>query len=399
MGYPPTNKLRVIHLPEIVGGNAAGISLGLQALGFHSETWALTKHPFGYDADRIIARNSQSFFSKELGKIRALSYVFSFDVVFFNFGRSLFSPISSLAPWVYENRPKLLLKLLIRVFNSYQLFMQGIELLLLRILKRTILIQYQGDDARQSDVFEKTYGIDYGNLSEQSFDVRYFNKVKRDQIRKLASIADKVYALNPDLLRVLPSGAEFLPYCNINLDSWKPVPTKSSDTLVFGHAPSHRGVKGSDLIIEAVSELQKKGLKVELLLIENLGNDEAKKVYETVDVMIDQLHIGWYGGLAVELMSLGRPVACFLREADLQLIPSEMKNQIPILRISKETVVSDLQSIAETGNAQINNIGKHSREFVEQFHNQNTVGAMVLSDILAIRSLRVPNPDNRTFPS
>ena len=76
----------------------------------------------------------------------------------------------------------------------------------------------------------------------------------------------------------------------------------------IGHAPSHRAVKGTNLIIDALNSLKKKGFSFELVLIEGLSNSEARKKYETVDVLVDQLFAGWYGGLAVEAMALGKPV-------------------------------------------------------------------------------------------
>jgi len=38
---------------------------------------------------------------------------------------------------------------------------------------------------------------------------------KRWRIAQFATYADRIYALNPDLLHVLPAQAEFLPYANV----------------------------------------------------------------------------------------------------------------------------------------------------------------------------------------
>ena len=61
---------------------------------------------------------------------------------------------------------------------------------------------------------------------------------------KNGNVFSKIYALNPDLLHVLPGCAEFLPYSHIDLSEWTPVyPTRSNHPLRIGHAPSHRAVK------------------------------------------------------------------------------------------------------------------------------------------------------------
>jgi hypothetical protein len=260
--------------------------------------------------------------------------------------------------------------------------MQGLEIWLLKILRRRILVQFQGDDARQSDVFQQRYGIDYSSLNGQTVDVDYFNNVKRSQVSRITNAADKIYALNPDVLAVLPSQAEFLPYANLDIHTWLPVKPSSNNSFTFGHAPSSRGIKGTEEIIEAVNELKSQGMDVELLLIEDMPNLAARKLYETVDVLIDQLHIGWYGGVAVELMALGKPVACFIRDSDLGFIPRDMAGTLPVLRIKKETLTSDLKRIVAMCGPELMAVGESSRRFVESFHDPNKIAQRVYSDIV-----------------
>lgn len=378
------NGLRIIHLPEMVGGNAGGLSHGLQELGLQSETWSLLPHVFGYKSDRVISSRGDSLIKRELSKLLSLRYVFLFDVVFLNFGRTLFAPVTSHAKNDLVGARAFKARTLVRLFNYYQSAMQGLEIWFLRILRRKILVQFQGDDARQSDVFQQSYGIDYSSLSGQTLDSGYFNKIKRSQITRITSIADKIYALNPDILAVLPSRAEFLPYANLDINAWLPVEPGSSESVTFGHAPSSRGIKGTAEIIEAVSHLKSQGLDVELLLIEDMSNLEARELYENVDVLIDQLNIGWYGGVAVELMALGKPVACFVRDNDLGFIPRSMAEDLPILRVTKETLVADLKRIVAMSRLELIAVGKSSRSFVESYHDPNEIAKRVLSDILDI---------------
>lgn len=371
-------SLRVIHLPQVVGGNPGGLSQGLKKIGVSSETLGTTPHQFDYPADNFILSGGESFQKTLMKKIKSLKRVLAADVVFFNFGSTLFSPITAIGE---NKRMKLLEKVIVRTYNFLISILQNLELALIRFSKKIILIQYQGDDARQSDVFEKSYGTDYSKLSGQTFDKLYFNKVKRKQIVRIARYAHKVYALNPDLLNVLPDGSSFLPYSHIDLNSWQPPPTDPEGPIVFGHAPSHQGIKGTSIILEALDGLRRQGLNFEFVLIENLTNSEAKKLYGRVDVMIDQLHIGWYGGLAVELMALAKPVACFIRDEDLSHIPAEMARRLPILRISRETLSEDLARIFELGRPTLKNIGRASREYVEEFHDQERVARRIKEDL------------------
>ena len=78
-------------------------------------------------------------------------------------------------------------------------------------------------------------------------------------------------------------------------------------------------VKGTNLIIDALNSLKEKGFSFELVLIEGLSNSEARKKYETVDVLVDQLFAGWYGGLAVEAMVHWANQFAYLRRRILSL--------------------------------------------------------------------------------
>jgi len=79
----------------------------------------------------------------------------------------------------------------------------------------------------------------------------------------------------------------------ISLDEWpRSMRGNRSDGLDFpvvvAHAPNHRGFKGSKFVIDAISELQREGLLVELRLLEGLRNDEVKRVLsEETDILVE----------------------------------------------------------------------------------------------------------------
>ncbi|RME84127.1 MAG: glycosyltransferase, partial [Caldilineae bacterium] len=94
-------------------------------------------------------------------------------------------------------------------------------------------------------------------------------------------------------------------------NDWRPPPLPQGAACrpVVLHAPTHRGAKGTHVVIEAVRRLREvDGVDFEFQLVENLRHTEARQLYERADLLIDQLYAGWYGGLDVELMALGKPV-------------------------------------------------------------------------------------------
>ena len=73
------------------------------------------------------------------------------------------------------------------------------------------------------------------------------------------------------------------------------------------HAPSSRRRKGTDHVVRACDDLD-----VDLVIVEGL-HEEALARYRDADIVVDQLHAGWYG-LAIECMALGKPVVTFLHD-------------------------------------------------------------------------------------
>jgi hypothetical protein len=68
----------------------------------------------------------------------------------------------------------------------------------------------------------------------------------------------------------------------------------------------------------------KKRYDIEIILVNKVPNKEALDIYKRADLIVDQVLAGWYGGLAVEAMKMGKPVAAFVREDDLKFIPEKM---------------------------------------------------------------------------
>lgn len=372
-------ELKLLHIPHSVGGNAYNLSCHLKKLGLESESWSLRNNFFNYKSDYVIISDKDNFVIAEIKKFLALRYVFFYDVIFFNFGSTLFRPPLS------GSRESLSRFILLSVYTAYTSFLQRVELFFLKILKKKILIQYQGDDARQGDYCKQNFSISIATQVDSGYYSPFSDVLKRKQISLLEKYSHKMYALNPDLLHVLPKGAEFLPYSHISLAEWVPVYTQlQGRPLRIGHAPSHRGVKGTDLIFVAVERLRRSGYEFEFVLIEGLSNDEAKEHYKTIDVLVDQLFAGWYGGLAVECMALGKPVIAFIREADLVFIPEQMKTDLPIINVTPDTIEQVLRRVLEMPREGLFALAKHSREYVEKWHDPVSIAQRIKRDIESI---------------
>ncbi len=339
--------MKILHCPLEVGGNAWTLSRAERKLGLNSEIMVYQKSWLGYPADIDLRLESYSNAGKVCKLLQFyLKALIKYDIFHFNFG-------SSILPG-----------------RRYTKFLELSELPILRALGKKMVVTYQGCDARQKDFCTNNFAISacsqpdcYGGCCTSKTDA-----LKRKRAEKFGHYAHKIFALNPDLLHVLPLQAEFLPYSNVDLGEWLPVRKKSNEKLVIVHSPTNRGAKGTRYIIGAVERLKSKYKDIELILVENVPHDKVRELYEKADLAIDQLLVGWYGGFAVEMMALGKPVVCYIREEDLKFIPPKMKDDIPIINANPNNICEVLTTLIEE-REKLGLIGKQGRAYVEAWHD------------------------------
>lgn len=367
-------RYRILHAPGNVGGNPYNLSLHEKMMGHHSVSLTLDKTSFSYRVDVSIYHAN-----KWLRFIKCFYWVFFkiifFDVIHYNFGETIF-------PMAATSKGKgfagVIKNLYFKVFSSF-------DLKLARFLGKIIIVTYQGDDARQGTYCREKYPLHFVHEVEDSYYTQESDKLKAERIKLFDEYSDLIYALNPDLLNVLPKRAKFLPYACVDLSDWNYVGTQSGENFIphIIHAPSHRGVKGTKYIIDAIEKLKKEGISLKFTLVENLTHDEAKKLYKEADVLIDQLLAGFYGGLAVELMALGKPVICYLRQEDLSFLPTAMSRSIPIINSNPDSIYEDLKSLLQS-KTKIKALGEASRKFIEDWHNPSRIVQSIHSDFEAL---------------
>lgn len=370
--------MRVIHLPTSTGGNPQGVSRHLQELGVQSETWVMNRNLYDYPVDKVLTDPDDSLLVREVKRLLGLRYVAQCDVVFYNYGTSLFQPFP-----VVKGTPKgFFQKLKYFVYSVYLRTTPRLEQLLVRAFRRRVFLMYQGDDARQGDFCKSNFRITFADKVGDQYYTFQTDEAKRKRIRYFEKYAERIYALNPDLLHVLPGRAEFLPYSHINLSDWSPsYPTLEQRPLRIGHAPSHRGVKGTDLVLKAIDELKRLGFRFEFTLVEGVRNQALKESLQQQDVIVDQLYAGWYGGLAVEAMALGKPVIAYIRSEDLCFIPEGMRLQIPILQTEPASIFDTLKHVLQMPRLQLIELAKASRKYVETWHDPYAIAARIKRDI------------------
>ena len=377
------SQIRVLHCPTSVGGNPQGLAKMERQLGLDSKSVVFEQNYFQYPTDEILQDQFDNKITIEIKRFKLLCKVLrDYDIVHFNFGKTIFPQEFILEE---SQNAKQYPKIIQYIYYYWVKQISFKDLLILKKINKGIIVTYQGDDARQGDYCRKNFEVTFANEVSGDYYTAKSDELKRKQISVFAEYADRIYALNPDLLYILPQESQFLPYAHIDLNDWNLAPTHFISPIpTIIHAPSHQEVKGTRFILEAIDRLKSEKIPFEFILVEGLANHEARKIYEKADLLIDQLLAGWYGGLAVELMALGKPVICYIRQEDLKFIPLEMKQDLPIIQATPTTIYKILKTYLTTDKNKLVELGIQSRAYVEKWHDPYKITSFLKREYEAI---------------
>lgn len=383
-GRPGIDRpIRVLHCPADVGGNPQNLARVERELGVESVSVVRRPNKYQYSSDRVLFEAKDGFLRRELTTWRfCLFGARNFDIVHYNYGQPLMACVSDeVRVWPPSQAARRFL------VQPYRALFEFADAAFLRRAGKGIVVTYQGDDARQGDYCLENYEITIAREVDEDYYTARTDARKRRQIARFRRYAHRIYALNPDLLNVLPL-AEFVPYAHVVPAQWTPrYPTPRARPRVL-HAPSHRGVKGTRFLLEAAERLRREGVPFDLELIENLPNTEALRRYGDADLVVDQLLAGWYGGFAVEAMALGKPVIAYLRESDLHVLPQEMRAELPVINATPASIYDVLKEWLTIRRHALPERGRAARAYVERWHDARAIAKRLIGDYEAILRAR-----------
>ena len=174
-----------------------------------------------------------------------------------------------------------------------------------------------------------------------------------------------------DAVRWVPD-AEVIPP-GIDLTRYTPSQGRGGDRPLVVHAPSRKASKGTEFVEAACAELP-----VDLDVVHGVAHDEAVERYRRADIVVDQLHAGWYGVFALEAMALGKPVVTYLHDEAVRRTEVAFDVEVPIVNATKETLKGTLSRLAEDPVERARR-SQASRAYVEAVHDDEKIADRLLA--------------------
>ena len=354
-------NLKILHLPDLVGGHPTALSLGETKLGAVSTTLSYADSPFDYASDIRLKRAKAPF------PLRWAERGFEFlkqrsrhDVYHFNFGSSLLNSANG--------------RLLLFDLPYYH--------------KAAIKIMtFQGSEARASyeNTLDASLKMEAGlghppPVWRDTARLETQKQLRDAMVQKVYEHCDHVLVLNPDLLQGLPKDkTTFFPYATSPPEKYiskEPAP-RSSRPLHFVHLSTNRVLKGTGIIETALAKAKDElGISFEIIFREN--RETALSAIKNADVVIDQLVLGWYGAVAVEAMYMGKPVMGYISENQATLIPHDMNAELPIIRTTHQTLFDAIRK-AVSDRDKLDSLGIKGMQFANKWHHPEIVAVQSVS--------------------
>ncbi len=163
----------------------------------------------------------------------------------------------------------------------------------------------------------------------------------------------------------------FFPFQLPEFLALEPLP---SDRIRIGHSPTHRAIKGTEVILQVLTRLQAQ-YPIEIVLIENLPYLKALALKKTCDLFVDCIGELGYGVSALEAMAMGIPTA-------VEILPDfgKVLGDHPFINISRDTLAEKLVPFIQSETLR-KEWGEKSKKWVKEKHDPMIVSRKILEKI------------------
>jgi len=148
---------------------------------------------------------------------------------------------------------------------------------------------------------------------------------------------------------------------------------KDNNIPIISHSPSTRNKKGTDVFIEACSQLKNK-YKFEVNIIENKSFSECLEEKAKSTFFFDQTLVGSYGNSAIEAMAFGIPTLCNMSKESISQANNKL-DDCPIINCG-DTVESIKKSIIYALSIDRKKLSEKTRNWCMNIHSYKKVAKM-----------------------
>ncbi len=178
----------------------------------------------------------------------------------------------------------------------------------------------------------------------------------------------KIKAINYADYSMLEGAGEMFYHLAFPHDVSQMVPcreAKPGEKVKVCHAPTNREIKGTDTFLAVMDRLIKKGVAVELKLIERESHTECMRIKQGCQICFDSLNPeqGLYGSTSVEAMAQAQVALCCINSFTKSAFPD-----CPVVPVVPQTLEEVIRYYVENPEAR-QSVGRAGREYVERVHS------------------------------
>lgn len=327
--------MKILQLPTELAGQVNLTARGLRAIGYDAKN-AAKPNPLGYPTDINPCFAHFPLLRETRNPFLFFSWAREFDL--FHYHKSPYLPM-------------------------------GLDVRYLKRNQRPFFIEFWGSDIRLYDL-EKARNpfFEHDNASNQ--------RRKLDRLKFWSDMTDEVIMSDNSADIFLKPYFKTIHIVRQRVDTslYRPVyPGPENRRPKILHAPSVKGVKGTQFIEKAIDELSRKGLPFDYIRVHGVPHAKAIQMYCEADIVVDQCRMGSYGILACEAMALGKPVICYILDELVETYPEGF----PIVNANPTTIAAVLEELVLSPQSR-HEIGKQSRRYVEDVHDMREVAKRLI---------------------
>lgn len=325
--------------PKNHSGQPMELARELKRQGINVTFIQYLEHPFGYEADREILYTRQTRAEVMMDTLKQLIEE-DYDIY-----HLWWRPLLFTGP-----------------YTDYQ----GLDIPLIKCRGKRIVYRFTGNDLRYQSVHKK---VDPYSFFKYGYTVPWEESVQRKHNDFLTEYVDEFIVQDPEMhgyfprAKVIPRGIDLSKYEHVGIDKNKAKP------LVV-HIPSIPEIKGTAIIKKAVDELKREGLNFEFYTSSRISHKQTMEWFKKADIMVDELHKGWYGIAALECMAMGKPVLTYIRHD----LTNSLGEEIPVLNVNPDNIKEQLRKIIRDKELRWE-LSRKGRPFVKKHHCIKKVAA------------------------